>query len=365
MRISIVAGARPNFMKIAPLLHSIERFNVDGNNITGRLIYTGKQEDKSLDDSLFEDLQIKRPDVFLNVENSNQNERAAGIMTAFEKELTENPADIVVVVDDLTPTMACSIVAKKLNVKVAHLVAGTRSFDMTMPKEINRMITDGLSDYLFTAGFIANHNLNQGGASLKNAYMVGNILMDTLRNNRDRLKQPEIYREQRLNENGYLLFTVNRHMLVNNKDRFNEILKKVCNAVKPYKVIAPLHDYVSEAIDVPESSCENLVVTKPMGCLEFWYVEKNAMGIITDSGNIAEEATFLGIPCITLNTYTEHRETVTIGTNELVGENPDLAATMARNIVQKKWKKHSIPERWDGRTADRIIRTLIEKSENA
>lgn len=364
MKISIVAGARPNFMKIAPLLHSIDRFRSEGHDIYGRLIYTGSQEDKSLDKSLFDDLQIKSPDVFLNVENTNQNERAAGIMTAFEKELKENHADIVVVVDDLTPTMACSIVAKKLNVKVAHLVAGTRSFDMTMPKEVNRMITDGLSDYLFTAGFIANHNLNQGGASLRNAYMVGNILMDTLRNNRDRLKQPDVYKEARLNENGYILFTVNRHMLVNNNEKFNEIITKVCDAVKPFKVIAPLHTYVRKALTPATLGCENLIVTSPLRCLEFWYLENKAKGIITDSGNIAEEATFLGIPCITLNTYTEHKETVTVGTNELIGENPELAAQMARNIIQNKWKKFSIPERWDGRTADRIIRTLIENQKN-
>lgn len=360
MKISIVAGARPNFMKIAPLLHSIEKFRSEGYDIEGRLIYTGKQEDKSIGNTLFEDLQIKEPDTYLNVENNNQNERAAGIMTAFEKELIEHPADIVVVVDDLTPTMACSIVAKRLNIKVAHLVAGTRSFDMSMPKEVNRMITDGLSDYLFTAGFIANHNLNQGGASLKNAYMVGNILMDTLRNNRDRIKQPAIYKEKRLNEDGYLLFTANRHLLVNNTEKFNEIIEKVCNAVKPYKVIASVHEYVANAISQQVKGISNLVITSPMNCLEFWYIEKNAMGIITDSGNIAEEATFLGIPCITLNNYTEHKETVSVGTNELVGENADLAAKMARNITLKKWKTFSIPERWDGRTADRIIRTLID-----
>lgn len=361
MKISIVAGARPNFMKIAPLLHSIDKFKAAGESVEGRLIYTGTQNDASLGTTLFEDLQIKTPDVYLNVEHTNQNERAAGIMTAFEQELKDNPADIVIVVDDLTPTMACSIVAKKLGVKVAHLVAGTRSFDMTMPKEVNRMITDGLSDYLFTAGVIANHNLNQGGASLQNAYMVGNILMDTLRNNRDRLVQPEIYKKERLNENGYLLFTVNRHMLVNNADKLNEIISKVANAVKPYKLIVPVHNYVSKAISPATlEACKNVIVCEPLRCLEFWYLEKNAMGVLTDSGNIAEEATFLGLPCITLNNYTEHKETVTIGTNELVGENADIAAQLARNITEKKWKKYSIPERWDGRTADRILRTLID-----
>lgn len=360
MRISIVAGARPNFMKIAPLLHAIEHYQGEGHNLTKRLIYTGSDDDKVLGDELFDDLQIQRPDICLNVCCTNQNERAAAIMTAFEKELRQNPADIVMVVDDLTPTMACAIVAKKMHVKVAHLIAGTRSFDMTKPKEVNSMVTDGLSDLLFTAGYGANSNLNRSGASLGNTYMVGNILMDTVRENWDRLMQPAIFKEARLDEAGYVLMTANRAMLINDKDRFNAIITKTCNAIKPCRLVAPLHDFARNAID-PQTikACPNLVVAQPMRCLEFWYLEKKAKGIITDSGNIAEEATFIGVPCITMNNFVEHRETVTIGTNELAGENPDLIADMAKRIIDGKWKSCSIPERWDGRTAMRIIQTLI------
>lgn len=360
MKISIVAGARPNFIKIAPLLHAIEQYRQQGCELSVRFIYTGSADDKNLDEELFEDLQIRKPDTFLEINNENQHERAAAVMTAFEKELKQNPADIVLVVDDLTPTMACSIVAKKMDVKVAHLIAGTRSFDMTRPKEVNSMVTDGLSDYLFTAGYGANNNLNKSGASLRNVYMVGNILMDAIRENWNRLMQPAIFKEARLDEHGYLLFTANRPMLINNRDHFNEIIQKACNAIKPFRLVAPLHDTARNVIEGKTiKGCDNLVLTSPLRCLEFWYLERKAKGIITDSGNLADEATFLGIPCITMNNFVEHKETVTVGTNELAGENAEAIALLARKIVDNKWKSFSIPERWDGRTSQRIIQTLM------
>ena len=360
MKISIVAGARPNFIKIAPLVHAIERFRQGGSDLSSRLIYTGSAHDASLGEQLFEDLRISRPDTCLGFTCTNQNERAAAIMTAFERELAEHPTDIVLVVDDLTPTMACAIVAKKMEVKVAHLIAGTRSFDMTKPKEVNSMIADGLSDYLFTAGYGANSNLNRSGASLSNTFMVGNILMDAIRENWDRMLQPDIFRDTRLDETGYILFTANRPMLVGNKTLLNEIVSAICNAIRPMRLVAPLHDFAHNAISSHTlHTCPNLVVTTPMRCLEFWYLEKNAKGIITDSGNVAEEATFIGTPCITMNNYVEHKETVTIGSNELAGENPALIAELAGRIVNGKWKACGIPERWDGRTATRIIQTLI------
>ncbi|MEG2515125.1 MAG: UDP-N-acetylglucosamine 2-epimerase, partial [Bacteroidaceae bacterium] len=210
MKISIIAGARPNFMKIAPIIKAINKAKEEGKSISYRLIYTGLKEDISLEPSLYSDLGIKEPDVYLGIGHNNLSERAGGIMFAFEKELEENPVNVVLVVDDLTSTMACAIVAKKKNVKVAHLVAGTRSFDMDMPKEINRMITDGLSDYLFTAGMIANRNLNQSGAGSEHIYFVGNILMDTLRNNRNRLVKPISFDILGLRNQGYLLLTLNK-----------------------------------------------------------------------------------------------------------------------------------------------------------
>ena len=296
MKITIVAGARPNFMKIAPITRAIEAARALGKSISYRLGYTGRKDDTSLDASLFSDLDMKAPDVYLGVESSNPTSLTAGIMVAFEQELTENPAHVVLVVDDLTATMSCAIVAKKQGIKVAHLVAGTRSFDMKMPKEVNRMITDGLSDYLFTAGMVANRNLNQTGTESENVYYVGNILIDTIRYNRNRLLK------------------------------------------------AP-----------------NLHIMPPQNYLFFGYLINKAKGIITDSGNVAEEATFLGIPCITLNTYAEHPETWRMGTNELVGEDPAELAKAMDTLMKGEWKRGELPERWDGRTAERIVQILTGK----
>ena len=182
MNITVVAGARPNFMKIAPLSHAVDRYNRESDRkINMRVVYTGTSDEAWLGGTLFEDLNIPRPDAYLNVSGDTLNRLAAGIMTSFEKDLRDNHADVVVVVDDFTSTMACAIVAKKMNVKVAHLVAGTRSFDMSMPKEVNRMITDGLSDILFVGGYSAAYNLRISGTVMEHIHMVGNILMDTLR----------------------------------------------------------------------------------------------------------------------------------------------------------------------------------------
>ena len=184
MKVTIVAGARPNFMKIAPIVRAIDAAMAQGKNISYRLVYTGESNDTSIDASLFADLHIRKPHICLGVSGNNATQLTSGIMLAFDKELTENPAHIVLVVDDLTATMSCAIVAKKQGIKVAHLVAGTRSFDLTMPKEVNRMISDGLSDYLFTAGMTANRNLNQTGTEESHVYHVGNILIDNIRYHR-------------------------------------------------------------------------------------------------------------------------------------------------------------------------------------
>ena len=248
MKITIVAGARPNFMKIAPITRAIEAARALGKSISYRLVYTGRKDDTSLDASLFSDLDMKAPDVYLGVESSNPTSLTAGIMVAFEQELTENPAHVVLVVDDLTATMSCAIVAKKQGIKVAHLVAGTRSFDMKMPKEVNRMITDGLSDYLFTAGMVANRNLNQTGTESENVYYVGNILIDAIRYNRNRLLKPIWFSVLGLQEGNYLLFTLNRRVLLGNKENLRQLMKTIIDKSAGMPIVAPLHTYVRNAI---------------------------------------------------------------------------------------------------------------------
>lgn len=361
MKISIIAGARPNFMKIAPLTRAISHAQAAGKNISFRLIYTGTQEDPSIDVSLFSDLEMKAPDTYLGVGYENLSERAAGIMCAFEKELSAHPTDLVLVVDDLTSTMACAIVAKKRNVKVAHLVAGTRSFDLNMPKEVNRMITDGLSDYLFTAGMIANRNLNHSGSGNENVYLVGNILMDTLRYNRNRLIKPAIYDILHLKDKEYILLTINRHALLANEQNLKKLLEAIIKKAQGLPIIVPVHAYVQDKIRNLHLAAPHFHLLPPQNYLCFGYLLNHSKAVITDSGNVAEEATFSAIPCITLNTYAEHPETCSIGTNELAGEDPERTAELMDKLMDNHWKEGNLPERWDGRTAERIVQILLQE----
>lgn len=362
MKITIIAGARPNFMKIAPFMRAIHAAKAAGESIHARLVYTGSRQDKSLEASLFSDLDMPFPDAYLEVESNDFFQRLAGIIVAFSQELDQHPADIVMVVDDLTPTMACSIVARKKGVKVAHLVAGIRSFDMNMPKEINRIITDGLSDILFTASMTANRNLNQTGTLLKQVHFVGNILIDNLRHNRSRLVKPRLFDTLQLKERQYFLLTINRHALLEDEDK----LKKIIDAIVTHTdlpIIAPLHGYVIEKIKALGISHPRLHLVPSQPYLSFSYLTNHAFAIVTDSGNVAEEATFLDIPCMTLNTYTEHLETVNQGTNFMTDEDPEKISQALGILKEGKWKKGAMPERWDGHTAERIVQTLLEEVE--
>ena len=361
MKITIVAGARPNFMKIAPITHAIDAARKEGKPISYRLIYTGKREDTTLEPSLFADLQMRMPDAYLGIDNPNSVQLGAGIMLAFDKEIIDNPPQVVLVVDDLTATMSCAIVAKKRGIKVAHLVAGTRSFDMAMPKEVNRMITDGLSDYLFTAGAIANRNLNQSGREEENVYYVGNILIDTIRFNRNRLLRPMWASSMDLKDNDYILLTLNRRVLLNKKKVLKSLLETLCQKAGDTKIIAPVHTYVSDSIKSLHLKAANLYIMPVQSYLVFGYLIHHAKAIVTDSGNVSEEATFFGIPCITLNNFAEHPETCKQGTNELIGEDPEVLAKAMDTLNAGQWKKGSIPDRWDGRTGERIVKILLNE----
>ena len=323
MNICIVAGARPNFIKVAPVIRAIENARAHGRDIGYTLVYTGAEDDPTLEPSLFDDLQIAPPQVFLGVTCENLNELTGQVMSAFERYLQSNPTNVVIVVDDLASTMAAAIVTKKQGIKLAHIVAGTRSFDIKMPKEINRLVIDGLSDLLFTAGMGANSNATREGAELSKIYTVGNILMDTLRFNRNRLKAPS---GLELQAGNYLVFTLNRKALLADRENLRRMIEAMIENAGGMPIIAPLRGKAAETIQemgfLQEASPMGggLVGAPPLSYLEFGWLTANARGIITDSGNVAEEATFNGVPCITLNSYTEHIETVKIGTNELVGE---------------------------------------------
>ena len=360
LNICIVAGARPNFIKVAPLVRAVASAKEDGRAVDFKLVYTGVENDPTIEPSLYADLGISAPDVYLGVDCSNLNELTGRVMSEFEKYLDATPADVVIVVDDLASTMAVAIVAKKHGLTLAHLVAGTRSFDIRMPKEINRLVIDGLSDLLFTAGMGSNSIVSREGAELSQVYMVGNILMDTLRFNRSRLVRPAVFDGLSLKENEYLVFTLNRKALLADKANLGLMLTAMCRAAGGVKVVAPLRPAAAEVVRPLVEGCPNFFIIEPLTYLEFGYLTANAKGIVTDSGNVAEEATFNGVPCATLNSYTEHIETVKVGSNELVGENADKLADAVSRIVEGRWKKCALPDRWDGRTAERILQILFE-----
>lgn len=357
-KICIVAGARPNFIKVAPLIRAIDKTD----DICYRLVYTGKSDDPTLEGTLFSDLQIARPDVFLGVDCVSLNEITGKVMSAFEVYLQENPADVVIVVDDLASTMAAAIVAKKQGVKLAHLVAGTRSFDIKMPKEINRLVIDGLSDLLFTAGMSNNSITNREGTEQSRVYMVGNILIDNLRFNHNRWQRPAVFDTMQLREGEYIVFTLNRKALLADRLNLQSMLQSVVEKSGGVPVVAPLRGKAKEVVEQLLANIDGgsrVSIIEPLGYLEFGYLTLHARGIITDSGNVAEEATFNGVPCITLNSYTEHIETVKVGTNVLVGEDAEQLALAVETLVGGRWKQGSIPDRWDGRSAERIVSILL------
>ena len=349
-KICIFTGARPNFVKVAPIIRAIE--HTEG--ISYRLVYAGTASDPTLEPTLFEDLQMPRPDVFLGVECENLNELTGRVMAEFERYLEANETDTVIVVDDLASTMAAAIVTKKRGLRLAHLVAGTRSFDIRMPKEINRLVIDGLSDLLFTAGVGSSSIATREGAEMHKIYMVGNILMDSLRYNHDRWQRPQCLTG--IEDGCYLVFTINRKALLADKENLQRMVAAVSEVAGGIPVIAPLR---GQAFDVVSSLTSDFSPLNALSYLEFGYLTSHAMGIITDSGNVAEEATFNNVPCITLNSYTEHQETVKQGTNVLVGEDAELLRQTLTQLVAGDWKQGSLPDRWDGRTAERIIQTLL------
>ena len=347
--ICIVAGARPNFIKVAPLLRAIRK----SGQIDCHLVYAGREDDPALEPSLFDDLQMQRPDFYLGVDSESLNEITSRVMGAFDLFLDSHPTDVVIVVDDLASTMAAAIVTKKRGLQLAHLVAGTRSFDINMPKEINRLVIDALSDYLFTAGVRSTGIATREQAETSQTYLVGNILMDNLRFNRDRLRRPALMDDI---PGRYIVFTLNRRALIADEVKARQMVEAMVEAAGDLTIIAPLR---KDARDLLEKFGTNILVTNSLNYLEFGWLAAHAAGVITDSGNVAEEATFNGVPCITLNNYTEHQETVTIGSNVLVGEDADKLREAVGQMVNGTWKKCALPDRWDGRTAERIVQILL------
>ena len=360
MNITIVAGARPNFMKIAPFIEAIEQKQTEGFRLTYRLVHTGQHYDKNLSDTFFEELNIPFPDCNLNVKSGTQAEQTGAIMVGFEKELQNNPCDLVLVVGDVTSTMACAIVAKKANIKVAHVEAGIRSGDMRMPEEINRIVTDSLTDYFFTTSELANKNLLKLGVSKDQIFFVGNVMIDTLIKNESRFKKPQLWNELNLQEKKYFVITLHRPSNVDEEHLLVKLISQITSLAKDYTIIFPVHPRTKKVLEGLNLNFENLHYVNPLGYLEFNYLVKHALAVLTDSGGITEETTVMNIPCITLRENTERPETCEIGTNVLVGNDPLKIEDAFKTLFEGNWKQGKIPELWDGNAAERIVDSLVK-----
>ena len=396
MKITLIAGARPNFMKIAPLIKAIQQAKLNGHDIDYRLVHTGQHYDKNMSDTFFEELGIPMPDVNLGCGGGTQAEQTANIMMAFEKDLMANPTDLVLVVGDVTSTMACSIVAKKLNTKVCHVEAGIRSWDLSMPEEINRMVTDALADYMFTTSEIANKNLLLQGAELQasssnsliasspnslpaleeeqyafkrnvqRVWYVGNVMIDTLLANRARFRRPAVYDSLGLEEKQYVVMTMHRPANVDEQEHLKALMEQIITNVHGLPIIFPIHPRTAKLFynlwgdeEKLKEIFPNLHIVDPMGYLEFNYLVERAKAVVTDSGGITEETTVMGVPCITLRDNTERPETCTVGTNMLIGTKPEAIKPALDKLFAGEWKQGAIPALWDGHTSERIIDILL------
>lgn len=359
MLIDLIAGARPNFMKIAPIINELEtRKNC---NLDYRLIHTGQHYDANMSDSFFKQLGIPEPDLNLGAGGGSPAEQTGFIMAGYEKVLMGKKSDLCLVVGDVTSTMACSIVARKMGVDVAHVEAGIRSGDWSMPEEINRIVTDSLTNIFFTTSRTANENLIKSGVNESSIFFVGNTMIDTLLKQMSRFQKPDIWDEIGLQKDNYIVLTLHRPANVDEEGKLKAMIKTIIQHSRGIPLLFPVHPRTAKILKGLGLEDENLFTTEPMGYLEFNYLVQYAKAVLTDSGGITEETTVMGIPCMTLRDNTERPETITIGTNELLGTEPQKIPLAMDTLFDGQWKKGNIPEKWDGRTAERIVEVLSEK----
>jgi len=360
MKIDLIAGARPNFMKIAPIIEAVEKAKTEGKNISYRLVHTGQHYDKKMSGNFFDELGIPEPDINLESGSGTQAEQTSTIMVRYEKVLMESRPDLVMVVGDVTSTMACSIAAKKLsNIKVAHVEGGIRSGDLTMPEEINRMVTDAITDYFFTTSETANENLRKAGVKEGQIFFVGNTMIDTLLKNRPRFVKPPVWESLRLEEGKYIVMTLHRPANVDEEGKLKELMQEIINNSHGLPLVFPVHPRTAKILEHLGITHPKLHTIEPLGYLEFNYLVEHAKAVVTDSGGITEETTVMGIPCMTLRDNTERPETIEIGTNELLGTDPKAIKPAMDKLFSGEWKKGTIPELWDGHTSERIVDCLM------
>lgn len=358
MLIDIIAGARPNFAKVAPIIRAIKALPAREDGLRYRLVHTGQHYDARMSGDFFEQLGIPEPDVNLEVGSGTQGEQTAAIITRYERLLMERRSDCCLVVGDVTSTMACAIAAQKLGVPVAHVEAGIRSGDWTMPEEINRMVTDAISNWFFTTSEVANRNLRDSGVGEDRIFFVGNTMIDTLLANIDRLRRPPFAHEFGLQPGGYFVVTLHRPSNVDAPDALAGLMDAIARGTRGLPVVFPVHPRTAKSLRDMPGLAPSIRLVEPQAYLEFNWLVRHAKGVITDSGGITEETTVMGVPCLTLRDNTERPETVTIGTNELVGTDPSRLQPVLDRLFAGQWKKGGIPEKWDGRAAQRIVAAL-------
>jgi UDP-N-acetylglucosamine 2-epimerase (non-hydrolysing) len=356
--VDIIAGARPNFMKIAPIIHAIQARQAQGSRLRFRLVHTGQHYDARMSGDFFIQLGIPLPDVNLEVGSGTQAEQTASILVRYERLLLDARSDLCLVVGDVTSTMACAIAAQKLGVPVAHVEAGLRSGDWRMPEEINRMVTDSITNWFFTTSVVASTNLRRTGVPDERIFFVGNTMIDTLLANLDRLRPPAFWADAGLQPGGYFMMTLHRPANVDDLSGFSRLLKAVSEAVRGVPVVFPVHPRTAKTLASLLDKPAGLLLVDPLPYLEFNHLVRHAKGVITDSGGVTEETTVLGVPCVTLRDSTERPETVTVGTNELIGTDPAALKPALDKLFAGVWKKGAIPENWDGHTGERIAEEI-------
>ncbi|HSH41693.1 MAG TPA: UDP-N-acetylglucosamine 2-epimerase (non-hydrolyzing) [Arenicellales bacterium] len=360
IQVTVVAGARPNFMKVAPLIEALGR---RPDIFRTRLVHTGQHYDEAMSRSFFEALGLPRPDVDLEVGSGSHAEQTGRVMIEFEKVLLNDLPDLVVVVGDVNSTLACAVTARKLGVPVAHVEAGLRSRDMEMPEEINRLCTDVLCDYLFTTDEMASDNLRREGVDESKIHFVGNVMIDTLLKHRDMAAREPILDDLGLQPGHYVLTTLHRPSNVDDPAILKGLVEVLLDLSSRLPVVFPVHPRTRDRIRYAGllstlEAADRLILLDPLGYLPFLNLIMHAGMVLTDSGGLQEETTVLGVPCLTLRHNTERPITCSQGTNRLVGNQPPAIRSAIDEILQGSRLAGAVPEKWDGRAAERIVEVL-------